>query len=148
MSQENVDRLRVAYEGLDRPETVRAVVEAGDSELFAPDFELHQTSDVIGTKGVFRGGPDAFRKSLSEVQEAFEDLTFRAEKFLEAPDGEIVVFVHVRTRGRGSGVETDARIAHVWTFRDDKATRMVVVIDRAAALEAVGLPEQDAHANS
>ena len=148
MSQENVDRLRVAYQGLAIPEVVREVVTAGDGAgLVAPDFELHQTPGVIGTTGVFRG-PDAFRESLREVQEAFDDLSFEAERFLEAPGGEVVVFVHVRTRGRGSGIETDARIAHVWTFRDDKAVRMVVFTERAEALEAVGLSEQDAHADS
>jgi hypothetical protein len=45
-------------------------------------------------------------------------------------------------------VETDARIAHVWTFRDEKAVRMHVFDERAEALEAVGLSEQDAHADS
>jgi hypothetical protein len=42
----------------------------------------------------------------------------------------------------------DNRIAWVWTFRDDKAVRWVVYEERSEALEAVGLSEQDAHADS
>jgi ketosteroid isomerase-like protein len=52
-----------------------------------------------------------------------------------------VVFIRARARGRGSGVETDNRIAHVWTFREDKAVRMDVFEEQAEALEAVGLRE-------
>jgi ketosteroid isomerase-like protein len=33
----------------------------------------------------------------------------------------------------------DNRIAHVWTYRDDKAVRMVAYEEQADALEAVGL---------
>ena len=35
----------------------------------------------------------------------------------------------------------------VWTIRDGKVVRMRVFADRAQALEAAGLSEQDAHAD-
>ncbi len=38
---------------------------------------------------------------------AFEVLSLEAEKVIEAPDGEVVVFVRVRGRGRGSRMEVD-----------------------------------------
>jgi len=133
MSQENIDQLRAAYEAFNQ--TGEIVV-----AHLAPDFELRQASSVIDTAGVFRG-PDAFRDVLRELEESFEDFTAEAEKFIEAPTGEIVVVVHVLGRGRGSGAETDNRIAHVWTYRDDKAVRMVAYEEPADALEAVGLRE-------
>lgn len=133
MSQENVDRLRAAYEAFNQ--TGEIVV-----AHLAPDFELRQASSIIDTAGVFRG-PDAFRDVLRELEESFEDFNSEAERFIEAPTGEIVVFVHVLGRGRGSGAEMDNRIAHVWTFRDDKAVRMVAYEEPADALEAVGLRE-------
>ena len=131
MARPNVDRLRLAIDAFSRGG------EAG-AALLAPDFELHQASSIIDTAGVFRG-PDALRGSLRELQESFENLRFEAERFLQAPGGEVVVLVRATGRGRGSGVEIDNHIAWVWTFRDGQAVRMVVYEEPAEALRAVGL---------
>ena len=133
MSEENIDRIRADYEEFSRTGEVNV-------EFLAPDFELHQASSIVDTAGVFHG-PDAFREVLSELQGAFEELSFEAEEFIEAPGGEIVVFIRARGRGRGSGAEVDNRIAQVWTIRDDKAIRLVAYEERADALKAVGLSE-------
>jgi ketosteroid isomerase-like protein len=133
MSQENIDRIRAGYETFNRTGEY-------DVDLLAPDFELH--SSIIDATGVFHGR-DALRSVLRELQEAFEQLSYEAEKFLVAPGGEIIVFICVRGRGRGSRVETDTRMVHVWTYRDDKAVRLVVYEERVKALKAVGLSEQD-----
>jgi ketosteroid isomerase-like protein len=131
MSQENIDRLRAGYE---------AFGGAGeyDIDFLLPDFELHQASSIIDTAGVFRGR-EALRDVMRELEESFEQLSFEAEKFIEAPGGEVVVFIYARGRGRGSRLEIDNHIAHVWTFRDHKAALMVVYEDPAEALEAIGL---------
>jgi len=133
MSRENIDRLRAAYETFNQ--TGEIVV-----DHLAPDFEMQQASSIIDTAGVFHG-PNAFRDVLRELDEAFEDFRTEPEKFIEGPNCEIVVFVRALGRGRGSGAEMDNRIAHVWTFRDGKATRMVAYEEKAEALEAVGLRE-------
>jgi ketosteroid isomerase-like protein len=134
MTQERIDRLRAGYAALNRGET-------GDQvDLLAPDFELHQASSIVDTAGVFQGAR-GIRDVMRELEESFEELSFEPEEFIEAPNGEVVVLVRVRGRGRGSGVVIDNRIAHVWTFRDDKATRNVVYEEQAEALEAVGLPK-------
>lgn len=106
--------------------------------FLAPEFELHQSASIVDTAGVFYG-PESFRASLLELDESFEDMSFVAEGVLEAPGGEIVVLIHTRGRGRGSGVEIDNHIAWVWTFRDGKAVRMVIYEEQADALRAVGL---------
>jgi ketosteroid isomerase-like protein len=133
MSREKVDRIRTSMERFNRTGEI-------DVSYLAPDFELHQASSIIDTAGVFHG-PEAFRGVLSELRESFEELSVEAEEFMEAPGGEIVVVVRVRGRGRGSGIELDNVIAHVWTYRDDQAIRMVVYEEKADALEAVGLRE-------
>ena len=125
----NVEQLRAAYEAFNQTGEI-----VGDH--LAPDFEMRQASSIIDSAGVFHG-PTAFRDVLRELQEAFEDFTSEAERFIEAPAGEIVVLVHVLGRGRGSGAEMDNRIAHVWTFRGDKAVRMVAYEEQADALAAV-----------
>jgi ketosteroid isomerase-like protein len=131
MAQDNIERLRAAYETFNR--TGEIVV-----DHLAADFEMQQASSIIDSAGVFHG-PNAFRGVLRELEEAFEDFTAEAEGFIEAPTGEIVVLVHVLGRGRGSGAEMDNRIAHVWTFRDDTAVRMVAYEEQADALAAVGV---------
>jgi ketosteroid isomerase-like protein len=133
MSQENIDRIRAGFEAFNRTGEITV-------DHLAPDFELHQASSIVDTAGVFHG-PDAFRDVLSELQGAFEELSFEAEEFIEAPNGDIVVFIHARGRGRGSGMEIDNHIAQVWTYRDDKAIRMVAYEERAEALKAAGLKE-------
>ena len=132
MSQENVNRLRAALAAFERGEA--------DIELLSADFELRQASSIVDTAGVFRGR-DAIGTSLQELREAFDELSFEADKFIEAPGGEVVVLVHARGRGRGSGVDIDNHIAWVWTFRGDQAVSLFVYEEQAEALEAVGLQE-------
>jgi ketosteroid isomerase-like protein len=111
-----------------------------DPSFLADDFELHQAPSIIDTAGIFRG-TNATRQSMSELNESFEDLSFEAERLLEAPGGEVVMFVRVRGRGRGSGVEIDNQIAWVFTFRGNLVARLEVYEERDEALEALGLSD-------
>ena len=138
MSQTNLDLIRSGYETFNRTGEY-------DLGLLASDFELH--SSLIDTVGVFRGR-DALRDVLRELQEVFGELSYEPEKVLEAPSGEIVVFIRASGRGRNSRAQTDTRMVHVWTYRDNKAVRLIVYEDAAKALKAVGLSERDAHAGS
>src|SRR2546423_15094365 len=112
MSQENVDRLRAGYEALSRGEQ--------DLDFLAADFELHQASSIIDTAGVFHGR-DALRDALAEIQESFEELSFKAERFIEAPAGEGGGLGRGRGPGPARGVGIDNRIAHGGGFRGDQA---------------------------
>ena len=109
-----------------------------DPTYFTDDFELHQASSIIDTAGVFRGR-GAAREALRELRGSFEGLVFEPEEFIEAPGGEVVVFIRVSGRGRGSMVEIDNRIAWVLTYREDAIARMVIYEERREALEALGL---------
>ena len=133
---ERIERLRAGIEEFNRTGKV-------PTEFYAPDFELHQSSSIVDTAGVFHG-PGASQASLDELSESFEDMTFEPEGFLEAPGGEIVVLIHTTGRGRASGIELDNHIAWVWAFQGGKATRLVIYEEQADALEAVGLSRSDA----
>ena len=130
---ETRNRLQDALDGFIRTGEI-------DPAYFTDDFELHQASSIIDTAGVFRG-PEAALDALQELRGSFEDLVFAAENFIEAPGGEVVVFVRVSGRGRGSMVEIDNRIAWVLTYRGDAIARMAVYEERRDALAAVGLNE-------
>ena len=48
---------------------------------------------------------------------------------------------HHQGRGQASGVEVDTRFYEVYTLREGKVSRVDEYIERAEALEAVGLSE-------
>ena len=51
-------------------------------------------------------------------------------------------------QGKGSGLKTEIHYAAVYTFRGGKVFSVKEYNTRAEALEAGGLPGQDAHADS
>ena len=53
----------------------------------------------------------------------------------------------LHAKGR-DGIEVQARAAWVWTIRDGSVERVCFYQERQQALKAVGLSEQDAHADS
>ena len=138
---ERTDRLRRGYEAFGKTGETEA-------DFFAPDFELRQqASSIIDTAGVFRG-KDAVRGVMQELEESFEEIDMEIEDLIEAPAGEVVALVRICGRGRGSRIEIDNHIAHVWSFRDDKAVRLVVYEEPTEALDAVGLRESHSATDS
>src|SRR5215208_3488062 len=83
--------------------------------------------------------PDAFESQMVEPL----DIRVVGKK--------VLVRMHTYIKGAGSGIEADFRAWGVWTYDDaGRQTRIEVYLDheKAEALEAVGLSEQDAHADS
>jgi len=60
--------------------------------------------------------------------------------FIPVHDRVVVLFT-ARGRGKGSSVEIEAHWAHLWTFRNGKATRLEGFVNQSEALAAVGLSE-------
>ncbi len=130
MSQENVEVVRRGYAELSR---------TGEFswELVDPEVEVHDPPLTPDARAYH--GHAGLREAMRNVELAFEEVSFEAEDFLDAGD-DVVVLVRMIGRGKGSGVEVDARIAHLWTLREGKGVR-VRVLDRDDALEAAGLRE-------
>jgi ketosteroid isomerase-like protein len=77
--------------------------------------------------------------------EADVELWVEVKELIDA--GEYVVTsVRVHGRGRTSGAPFEEHEAHVLKLRDGKILELRVYRDQREALEAVGLSEQDAHA--
>ncbi len=53
----------------------------------------------------------------------------------------VLAFIRTSARGKGSGVEVEAYVWNLWTFRDGKVVDSYFGDDQAAALEAAGLSE-------
>jgi ketosteroid isomerase-like protein len=81
-----------------------------------------------------------------EFTETWESVRAEPHEFIEAGDL-VVVPQTLHVRGR-EGIEAVSHVAHVWTIRDGAIERVSMYQERQDALDAVGLSEQDARAES
>jgi uncharacterized protein len=132
MSQENVEAFRRGYEAFARGDLDAAL------ELMHPKIEAHDPPEVPDAT-IYRGR-EAVRRDWEQTSDMFEDFSIDVEEIFDRGD-EVVVFLRFRGRGRESDAEVEAPMAHVWTIRDGKAVRLRQFLNRAEALEAVGLSE-------
>jgi ketosteroid isomerase-like protein len=101
---------------------------------------------VLDLTGVYRGA-DAARNWWREWYAAWDTLRFEYE-LADAGD-RVVALLDLRLRGRSTGIEfPPAEGAWVFTFRDGRVIHQKLYMSHDEALEAVGLSEQDAHADS
>lgn len=110
-------------------------------DLVGPDFVIdfsRRRVDPFVMK-VTQEEIDAGRRELLEVWES--PPTWEPQEFIDAGD-KVFAFIRTRAKGKTSGVEIDAHVANVWTFRDGKPVELKYFgEDRAEALEAAGLRE-------
>jgi ketosteroid isomerase-like protein len=85
-------------------------------------------------------GHEAVRASFARWKAEWDDYRLVPEEFVDRGD-RVVVTVYLRARGRGSGVEVEARFHDVYTLRDGKIVRMDQFTERSEALEAVARSE-------
>jgi ketosteroid isomerase-like protein len=81
-------------------------------------------------------GHGAVRASVARWKAEWHDYKVMPEEFVDRGD-RVVVTVRLQGRGRGSGVEIDARFYDVYTLRDGKIVRMDQFTERTQAFEAV-----------
>jgi len=140
VSQENVEIVRRVYESSLRSDWDSM------SELIDPDFEFRGTLGGL-EEGRIARGEQQFREVFEkEDLDAWEERRFEPEDFIDAGDC-VVVLQREYRRGRASGVELELDTAVVFEVRGGRVVRIQGYMDRAAALEAMGLSEQDAHSS-
>jgi ketosteroid isomerase-like protein len=141
MSQENVDQARRAY---------RHFSEVGefDSEFVSSDCEFDYSNAMPDVPPF--SGLDRANAVLHDWTATFDDFRVEADRFLDAGEDRLVVFVRNTGRLKESGAPIENRFVHVWTIRDGKGVRprsrrALGVGDvagecrrRAAALRALG----------
>ena len=85
-------------------------------------------------------GAEAMRAYMRRFLEGWRDIRIEADSFREIGDT-FVVGVRLIGTGRGSGLSTQDRAFHVWTFRGAKAIRLEFFSRESDALEAASLSE-------
>jgi hypothetical protein len=151
MSQENVELVL----GLYPPPDEDFVPVCRDDSLWAKQAEalapfIHADFECVmyefGSEKCY-AGLDGLRAFLLDWMGPW--VTYRMEVEEAIDLGERVVLLNQdRGRREGSTQEVKGRLAAVFTIRDGKIARLDTYMTRAEALQAVGLPEQDAHADS
>jgi ketosteroid isomerase-like protein len=134
MSQENVEVVR---------NSLRAFADGGLAalaEFWDADIDWRAIEGAPDDVGEMHGR-EAVRGYLREWGDLFDDITMVPEEILDVGDDRVVAVQHVTGRAKLSGVETELRLAVVYTLRGGKIIRGREYIDREQALEAVGLRE-------
>jgi ketosteroid isomerase-like protein len=101
----------------------------------APDFEWVVPGHP---EGEVRRGADGAVEFFREWTEPWVDLRVDWELHRAGPD-RVLAVVTMQGRGRESGAPVETRFGQIWTFREGRATRMVVYADPEKAFEAAGL---------
>jgi ketosteroid isomerase-like protein len=139
MSQENVEVVRAMFLAWNA-EDMDAVRELND-----PDVILATGLDRWPEQGPFVGR-EALMQYFEQLRETWAADTLEPiSDFIDTADH---VVVRVRWRGLGEGPESNIEFTTVFTVRKHRIFLVENFWDHAQALEAVGLSEQDAHAES
>jgi ketosteroid isomerase-like protein len=137
MSQENVEIVRTSFEAWNTRDM------DAFRELLHPDVVQWQP------EGWPEPGPYAGREAVMRQLEQFRD-TWDADALIAIGDlidaGDRVVATF-SWHGAGHGPEAKFEVTGVWTLRRGRIFSTELFRDRVEALEAVGLSEQDAHAD-
>jgi ketosteroid isomerase-like protein len=137
MSQENVEIVRRFLEAYNRRDL------EGMIELMDPTFEFR--SHFVGIESVHRaseGFPDTYFQMLDDAYDHFEVVL---SEYIDA--GAAVLTVgRAEWRGKTSGVEGETPVLPAFWLRAGRVFRAETFTDRPAALDAVGLSEQDVSA--
>ena len=141
MSQENVEIAR-------RLLALQSQRDEAVWDELPPEFVFDFSRRLIDP--VVLRGRDENRAWLERERQMWErgHLGYEPKELIDAGD-KVLALVRVSGRGKASGVEVEAYTWNVVTFRDGMPVEATYFgDDRAAALEAAGLSEQKAPADS
>ena len=138
MSQENVEEVRAGFEAWN----------AGDMGAFGEQYDPHVVLRYAdgwpeGLEPIM--GREAVMRQWVQQREAFDADTIELIEVIDLGDRVAVRFIW---RAVGSGPDLNIEVTSVSTARKGKTIFVEFFWDHAEALEALGLSEQDAHADS
>ena len=143
MSQENVEIVRAAF----------AAWNAGDMEALLadvhPELVYHPRADEPDPSP--HVGRDVYERLVSGFVDSFSEVTFEVLELIDAGDHVITSTVlHAVLHGQGSASAAGVSDTYVFVYklRDGLVVEGWEYRTRQEALEAVGLSEQDTHADS
>jgi ketosteroid isomerase-like protein len=140
MSEDDFEVIRQAWAAFSRGDV------AGFLQHLGPDIEVVPFGAKMEGK-LYRGQKGVRQWWEREIDANWQVFETRPEVFRRVGE-RILVFGHWVARGKTSGVDLDVPATWIVDVCDGKIVHWQTYTDRAEALEALGLPEQDAHADS
>ena len=133
MSQENVEVVRRAMDAFAQ----------GDEPAFLDGFDsdvvIQQTAPIPDARSyVGRGG---VLQALTDWNEVFGDLVMTAEELTDCENENVLVRMHQKARGAGSGVPVEFDTWFLYSVSGGKISRLEMFNYKDKALEAAGLRE-------
>ena len=107
-------------------------------ELCDPDVEWVPRLPMSTEGRAFRGR-DGVRRWARDMGDAWNHVRPELEELHEVGD-QVLAIVRTAWRGRVSGMDLATRVAHLWTLRDGRVTRMVAFPDAQSARAAADRP--------
>jgi ketosteroid isomerase-like protein len=137
MSQENLDAVREVISAVNERDVDRYLAHCTE------DFQLH--SPMSAVEGVYEGA-DAIRRYFSDLDDTIPDFWLTIERLQSIGADRVIALLCASATGRASGISATATgdalaVASIYDMADGKISRIRIFLDRAEALEAVGLRE-------
>ena len=129
MSQANVDIARSSIDAYNRRDMESIL------DVATPDFELDLSRAAGPLNGVY--DRDRIEGFWAEITDSWESAQIEAHEFIEAGEHVVVPWT-MHLTGR-DGIEVQARVTWVWTFREGAVERITMYQELEHALQAVGL---------
>ena len=140
MAERNVEIVRQVYEYVNEQRWDRM------AELLDPSVAQHGTVGGLEEGTVVRGRSE-IREMYEREADAWDRQRIEPERLIDAGD-RVVVFQREYQRGRSSGLELVVETAAIVELRNGRVVRIQGYMDRAAALRAVGVSEEEAYSSS
>lgn len=99
-------------------------------EHLSPDVVWEEAKEVPGSAA--RVGIDHVERYLRSLHHQWDEIRFEPERIYRAGD-DVIGWARVIARGRASGIEVDAPVAHVFEIHDDRCHRVRTFFDRDQA---------------
>jgi ketosteroid isomerase-like protein len=132
MSQENVEAVVRFTDAYNRRDVEAMLVELDPTAEWHPALPL-----LLGEATVYRGHAGA-REGFRNLYDVLDQSHVEYSEFRNL-GARVLAIGRMRTRGEGSGAETDSRFASVTDFKDGKMIRIRTYLDPQQAVEAAGL---------
>jgi ketosteroid isomerase-like protein len=140
MSLENVDKVRSSFDSFNRGDMPPTLF-----KHFDPAIAWHTSEDNPDT-AVYHGR-EALAELIATWREMFEEMRIEPSEFIEVTDG-VITPARVLGRGAASGARIDMQRTYRFELRDGRIVEVWEHRTKEEALQALGLSDQDAHADS
>jgi ketosteroid isomerase-like protein len=141
MSQENVELALAFTTSYNERDIDGAVEYCAVNVTVTPDASVYPESSPLV-------GRDQFRSLLEDSRSAWASCAHTPKEVLDIGDGRVIIRGDWGGKGIASGVEVYQDLSAIFTVRDGQISKVEYFFGHDRALEAAGVSEQDAHADS